>query len=210
MCAGYVSLNGMIIMSLALSLSGCATMSESECLQANWETIGFEDGERGRLISYLGTRRKACAEYQVAPNLNTYQLGHQRGVEVYCKESRGFQLGRNGNEYNGVCPKHLELEFLTGFENGKLLYRAEAAVYQIEQQIAQIDSEIDELNVQLNVTEEQLVHAASSEERRHLVGEVRGFSEDLAARQAQMRHFLQELGAAERDLQNIKHSLRMP
>ncbi len=28
-------------------LTGCATLSQEECVNANWQTIGFEDGIQG-------------------------------------------------------------------------------------------------------------------------------------------------------------------
>ena len=50
-------------------VASCATMSESECEEADWEIIGLEDGAQGHPLSHIGQHRKACAEYGVKPDL---------------------------------------------------------------------------------------------------------------------------------------------
>ena len=51
-------MNGSLIKLLAAlalvgSLSGCASLSKSECLNANWEDIGIRDGANGQSEEYL-------------------------------------------------------------------------------------------------------------------------------------------------------------
>ena len=43
-------------------LSSCATMSPEECLQANWEEIGYHDAAAGYTVSRSAEHREACAE----------------------------------------------------------------------------------------------------------------------------------------------------
>ncbi len=52
-----------------LAVASCATMSESECLYADWYAIGLEDGAKGRHVSHVGKRRKACADAGVMPDM---------------------------------------------------------------------------------------------------------------------------------------------
>ena len=42
-------LNATILM--AYALAGCATMSPEECLQANWEEVGYNDAVEGYPVS---------------------------------------------------------------------------------------------------------------------------------------------------------------
>ena len=42
-------LNAKVLM--AYALSGCATMSPEECLQANWEEVGYNDAVEGYPVS---------------------------------------------------------------------------------------------------------------------------------------------------------------
>ena len=52
-------LNTTILM--AYALSGCATMSPEECLQANWEEVGYHDAVEGYHVSRSSEHREACA-----------------------------------------------------------------------------------------------------------------------------------------------------
>ncbi len=60
--------------------SGCATMSEEECLVADWHAIGYEDGAAGLQVAQLGKRREACAEYGVRPDTAAYRAGRDEGL----------------------------------------------------------------------------------------------------------------------------------
>ncbi|WP_444943613.1 DUF2799 domain-containing protein [Microbulbifer sp. ZKSA006] len=112
----------------ALLISGCATMSEDECYVADWQAIGYEDGAAGRDLSYLGGRREACAKYGVSLNTKAYRSGRSEGLELFCTELRGFDQGRSGNNYNGVCPADLEGLFLRGYHSGQDIFHAKTAV----------------------------------------------------------------------------------
>ncbi|MCO1336051.1 DUF2799 domain-containing protein [Microbulbifer sp. OS29] len=120
---------GIILLALiALMISGCATMSEDECYVADWQAIGYEDGAAGRDLAHLGSRREACAKYGVSVNTSAYRGGRTEGLELFCTELRGFDQGRSGNSYSGVCPADLEGLFLRGFNAGQDLFNAKYAV----------------------------------------------------------------------------------
>ena len=95
-----------------LFLTGCASLSKEECMAADWRTIGFEDGAKGRLLQRIGEHRESCAEYGIAPDFDAYRQGHQEGVSRYCNANVGYSVGRRGASYNGVCPSEFEAEFL--------------------------------------------------------------------------------------------------
>lgn len=111
-----------IIMFFLLFLSGCASMDKSECLTANWQTIGFEDGTTGKNVSNISEYRKDCAKYGVSPDLADYRAGHLQGSKLFCTLRNGFEQGNNGNSYNRNCPEALEDAFLAGFRDGQELY----------------------------------------------------------------------------------------
>lgn len=117
----------MAIVALVLLTGGCASMSEEECLVADWRALGYEDGAAGRTVAQLGERRQACAEYGVRPDTGAYRAGRSEGLRLYCTEQRGFRLGRSGRTYNGVCPAGLEAPFLHAYQAGRDIYRAQAA-----------------------------------------------------------------------------------
>ena len=117
------TLNFVLVVALA-GLGGCASMSADECLTMDWATIGFEDGSRGYTADRLGSHRKACAKHGVTPDLAAYQSGHAQGIEAFCQPGRGFNFGVNGGGYAGVCPAHLEQEFLEAYSRSQALQPA--------------------------------------------------------------------------------------
>jgi len=125
----------LVICLLSLLLSSCATLDKDECLNADWYLIGVEDGADGELFSRIGDHREACAKYNIIPNLPGYASGRRAGLKQYCTDSIGFSEGRDGNEYNGVCPKALEADFLAGYDDGVRLYRAEEAKNSLESEL---------------------------------------------------------------------------
>jgi hypothetical protein len=118
------------------SLAACTGMSEQACLATDWRTVGFEDGTAGRPVGTISNHRQACARHGIAPDLATYRAGHAEGVDVYCRPTRGFDVGRRGQRYQGVCPVDLEIDFLTAYNAGRHLYELESAVRRIDNQIA--------------------------------------------------------------------------
>ena len=122
---------------VALSvLAGCAGMSEQACVTADWRTVGFEDGTLGRSPGTIGNYRQACADHGVTPDLDSYRAGHAEGVQIYCRESNGFQVGRSGATYQGVCPADLEADFVGEYNAGRRLFELESALHNTEARIA--------------------------------------------------------------------------
>ena len=105
-----------------ISLSGCATISEDQCLAGNWAERGYKDGangvSRGRLADYADT----CAKYAVAPHSAAYLDNYEAGLVTYCTYERGFRRGKNGDSYNQVCSGELARDFAPGFDEGRVVY----------------------------------------------------------------------------------------
>ncbi|WP_163831593.1 DUF2799 domain-containing protein [Spartinivicinus ruber] len=133
-----------------LGLTGCATLTREECLVANWRTIGYEDGAKGRLPSFVAEHRKACAEHGVVPELSTYQQGREEGVRHYCRPANGYYLGRHGYSYTGVCSAEEEPEFLRALRQGQHVYETEQRIRELEQEIWRLRERIDKSNQKQN------------------------------------------------------------
>ena len=132
-----------------LALSGCATMNEQACLVTDWQTVGFEDGAAGRSPASIGNYRQACSRHGVQPDLALYRAGHADGVELYCRAGNGFEVGRRGSRYQGVCPANLEADFLAAYNDGRQLYELEAELRSVENQIAARHRRLEQLTVEL-------------------------------------------------------------
>lgn len=117
-----------IILSVVVTagLSGCATtMSQNECLTADWYAVGLEDGARGQAISRVTGHRQQCAEFGVTPDMQAYQQGRDEGLDYFCTLSNGVAVGKTGRSYAGACPGELEYYFLTGYRLGREVHRVD-------------------------------------------------------------------------------------
>jgi len=97
-------------------LGGCSSMSKNECLVADWNSIGFEDGAAGRNAAYIGERRKACAKAGVAPDSKAYSAGYNKGILTFCNFARGRSAALSGSAPYEVCPS--QSEYQKGFADG--------------------------------------------------------------------------------------------
>jgi hypothetical protein len=157
-----------VTLSFLLSLTtACATLSQSECLQADWHDIGQRDGSQGYARDRLEEHKTACAEYGVMSDLNAYHEGRRAGLEIYCTAENGLEQGKAGAVYHYVCPAELETVFL---KNHKLGHE----IYELTQQIHKVEHEIEKKEKYLN--KEDL----SDQQRKRLRNEIRDLDGDRA------------------------------
>lgn len=118
-------------------------MNKEECLSADWRMIGLKDGEQGRLLSQVGEYGKQCGEYGVTPDQERYASGREEGLKVYCTEASGFNQGKRGYEYKGVCSPENRDEFMSGYKIGQKYYKTQSEISTLESQISSNDSDIE-------------------------------------------------------------------
>ncbi|WP_227501957.1 MULTISPECIES: DUF2799 domain-containing protein [unclassified Psychrobacter] len=97
-----------LITAAALTLSGCATtqsLTPQQCQTSNWQEVGYADGLRGRSGAYFGQYANQCASVIGAtPNRVLWEQGRQQGLKNYCTELNAYKLGREGYDWQPVCP----------------------------------------------------------------------------------------------------------
>jgi hypothetical protein len=108
-------------------LAGCATMSEEDCATADWDLLGEDDGLAGETHEKFVERAERCARFGYDADESAYREGRDRGLEHYCTPDNGYETGRNGGTYRGVCPADLEGEFLAEYNIGRRLYELSSA-----------------------------------------------------------------------------------
>lgn len=126
----------------AVFLSGCASMSESECLTADWHDQGYRDGRDGFPRSRIEDHRSACAKVGIRPDAERYFRGREQGIVQYCTPRNGYNEGIEGRPYRRACPAHLERQFLRAYEQGKRIYDAEQQVEKLEQRSSSLESQL--------------------------------------------------------------------
>lgn len=123
-------------------VTACASMSEQECLTANWLDQGYRDGARGEPLSRLADHGEACAKVGVYPDATLYHKGRDQGILEYCRPYSALQQGRLGNYYKNACPAHLERQFLRYYNEGKRVYEAEKEVSDLTSRSQQLERDL--------------------------------------------------------------------
>jgi hypothetical protein len=98
-----------LITAAVMTLSGCATtqsLTPQQCQASNWQEIGYSDGSRGRSGAYFGHYSNSCASVVGAmPNRVLWEQGRQQGLKKnYCTELSAYKHGREGYDWQPVCP----------------------------------------------------------------------------------------------------------
>lgn len=154
-------------------LSGCAGMDKSQCLTADWRTIGFEDGANGKAETAISSYRQDCADHGIAPDFNAYRRGHSEGAAVFCTSRNGFNIGKRGGSYQGSCSASLEADFLGGYRDGKALYDLQRALNQANAAVEKQQRLLTRLEKDIALKTELLVEdGLVKEERIQLLNDI--------------------------------------
>ena len=150
----------------ALLLSGCASMNESECRQADWLARGLADGRSGSPESVLDDHTKACAKAGVVPDGRRWQQGWALGVVDYCRPASAWKAGSSGHYYHGVCRAHDEGTFRRFYVAGQELHRQRM--------------EFNRVGRDVNKGEEDLKKAKTDEERKSIRDRIQSLDRERA------------------------------
>lgn len=126
------------LLSILSLLGGCASMSEKECLTANWLDQGYRDGRHGEPLYRIEDHREACVKVGVVPDRVQYFKGRDKGILEYCTPANALYEGRQGRAYRQACPAHLERSFLIYYQDGKRIYDAEQQVEDLNRKSSQL------------------------------------------------------------------------
>jgi len=136
-----------VIAALALlaSLGGCASLSKSECLAANWEDVGIRDGASGRPEEYLIQHSKACARVAVVPDRGAWLHGREQGLERFCVPYRMYQIGEYGGGFDAaICRNYDQDRLVNAYEQGLEVHRLSHTLADIEGEIDGIHQRLDD------------------------------------------------------------------
>ncbi|MDZ7754502.1 MAG: DUF2799 domain-containing protein [Gammaproteobacteria bacterium] len=167
-------------------LAGCATLDESECRFADWHIIGLEDGAAGEPPSQVGSHRSACAEFGITPDLAAYRRGHREGLAQFCTPARGYEVGRRGRDYEGVCPPRLEGAFLDGYDLGRRVHEHQREVSRLGSAIRANERRMERVHEEVSSRERRLVgDGTSKDDRRTLLEEIKDLQRQLGELEAE-------------------------
>jgi hypothetical protein len=180
-------------------------MSENECLNADWRTIGYEDGVNGRLPARIADHRKACADHGVAPDLAAYNQGRAAGLAQYCQPANGFRLGLNGHSYKAVCPAPDEAAFLNAYRDGRKIHEVRLQVGRLNEILDVNQNELHNLEEEVRLREAELVARGTTWQRRAaLLLEIRDLEKDIVMVENEILDIEAALRAENNRLQALK------
>lgn len=107
---------------LTVLASGCATMDEGACQNADWYNQGVDDGLTGHNRSRVDAYAEDCGAFGIPPDARAWRAGWALGIEQFCTAERGYREGSEGRSYGNSCPEDIEPPFLSGYLLGRGLY----------------------------------------------------------------------------------------
>jgi len=123
-------------------LGACASLTEEQCVNGNWGGIGYNDGVRGRLESYVTRHFDACGKVGITPDVQAWQAGRLQGLPLYCTPSNAYSVGRAGNDLSPVCPASQQRSLYQSWDWGQ-------EYYLITQQISDLEDEARDIRRQI-------------------------------------------------------------
>jgi len=130
-------------LAVCATFSGCASLTKSECLNANWQDIGVRDGANGQPEEYLIQHSTACAKVGVAPDRERWLAGREQGLERFCTPQRAYQIGEYGGGFDAaICRNYDQERLFDAYNKGRDVNR-------ISGQIGSLDNEIHEIRATL-------------------------------------------------------------
>ncbi|MBE9609370.1 DUF2799 domain-containing protein [Chitinilyticum piscinae] len=145
-------------LSLLALLSGCASLSESECRTGDWYGIGLRDGQAGR-DSQIAQHAEACAELGIKPRLDLYNRGRTEGLRSYCTPENGYRVGLAGSASGNICPAENQAAFLAAYQRGYERYR-------LQRDLDDLDRRIEQRATERGKLEEKIATAKDEKDRR--------------------------------------------
>ena len=199
---------GILLSLLVIGLAGCATMSGDECATSDWTAVGYEDGSRGYTSERFGKHRKACAKHGITADFEAYQQGRSQGLVEFCQPGRGFSLGVNGGQYNGVCSVELEADFLDAYRVGQQLYTLRSKVSSANTQIHNKKHELEDIEDQITHNEALLIgDQTTTEDRVLLLADLKRLSERTGELENTIEALIADRARHEQNLQHYEQTV---
>ncbi|WP_102868031.1 DUF2799 domain-containing protein [Pseudovibrio exalbescens] len=183
----------------SLLLAGCASLSEEQCTTGDWKGIGVQDGQAGKPVNRIEDHKKACGKYGIEPDMAAYQAGRRIGLKSYCTIPSGFQQGRLGNSYQGVCSGATAPAFQKGYSLGSQLRNAHEKLDEVESRISYAEQRIDDLHDDIIGTS-----CAAGKKGRDCRRKLRDMRDELADRRADLTFDRLEVLQARTNLEQVR------
>lgn len=188
-----------------LALGSCATMSAEQCVAGDWGGQGYADGQSGLTMSRLAEHAEACTKHGVTPDAESYADGREQGLVRYCTPEKGFEVGRQGSSYAGVCPRDLEADFLPAYRDGQLVHEVVSALETARSSVDSLGNRLEELDDKITAKQaEARAEGLTDEERDRIRDRIQELRRERADRERDWRRAQDEVDEADRDLRDVR------
>ena len=193
----------------ALALGSCATMSAEQCMAGDWSGQGYVDGQQGLTMSRLDDHAEACAKHGVTPDAAAYAAGRRQGLVSYCTPYKGFEVGRSGSVYAGVCPSDLETDFIYAYRDGQVVHAAEQALSDARGRVDSLGARLEELDDKITAKQaEARADGLTDEQRDQIRNRIQEIRRERAETERDWRRAQDEVDDAERDVRDVRWRFR--
>jgi hypothetical protein len=191
---------------IATLAAGCASLSEDQCRQGDWADIGQADGYAGYAMTRLQDHAKACGKLGITPDAAAYSRGRQVGLRGYCTAPNGFNEGRLGNSYAGVCPPNLAPAFMAAYDDGRIVNAALNRRNTAANERTRTANHIRQLDDNIRAAEAKLSASGTPDDRkRALRGEIDHMRRDRQQTMKRARDARRDLDQAEREVADLRY-----
>jgi hypothetical protein len=135
-----------VCVAVLLVMSGCQTLSPTECRIANWAQLGQQDGNAG-LDEKIALHVEGCAKQQVvvAPSsVAAYRTGYQQGLGYYCRKDRVLELALTGKHNLDVCPLASQGALRVYAHTGARVHEARRKLQDLNSEQRQLEQELQQ------------------------------------------------------------------
>lgn len=163
-----------MLLVVALALSGCESMTVSECKVADWSRVGAADGARGESDTRIAAYTEDCGKAGIVPNAKAYRRGWDSGIVHFCTAANGWNEGVQGHSGKAsVCQGQ------TGYSTFAHYLQAGLQVYHTNEQMRRKSSESARLQSRLD-------ESKNDDEKKRIRSELRHIDQDLARLRSQL------------------------
>ncbi|MEM6649440.1 MAG: DUF2799 domain-containing protein [Pseudomonadota bacterium] len=153
-------------------LSACADrLSEGECANADWRSIGVQDGLDGAYPSKVEERAEQCQKFGYTLNRERYEAGRAKGVDIFCTPRGALDSALRGGGNIQICRPD-DFDTIRAYEVGRS-YEASLNRYRQAQNSLQFaERQISQRWYRIRVLRRSLSRTDDKEDRAEILNEL--------------------------------------